>query len=30
MGDSYEGKINRVRTTVNHQEPDKVPIRSGN
>lgn len=28
MGDSYQEKINRIRTTVNHQEPDKVPILS--
>ncbi|WKY48148.1 uroporphyrinogen decarboxylase family protein [Eubacteriaceae bacterium ES3] len=28
MGDTYEEKIKRIITTVNHQEPDKVPILS--
>lgn len=28
MGDTYEERINRIKTTVNHQEPDKVPILS--
>ncbi|WKY47383.1 helix-turn-helix domain-containing protein [Eubacteriaceae bacterium ES3] len=28
MGDTYEEKVRRVMTTLNHQEPDKVPIMS--
>ncbi|PKM61828.1 MAG: hypothetical protein CVU99_01950 [Firmicutes bacterium HGW-Firmicutes-4] len=28
MGDTYQERINRIQTTVNHQEPDKVPILS--
>lgn len=28
MGDTYEERVNRFQTTINHQEPDKVPILS--
>jgi hypothetical protein len=28
MGDTYQERINRIKTTVNHEEPDKVPILS--
>lgn len=28
MGDTYQERINRIKTTVNHQEADKVPILS--
>lgn len=28
MGNTYQEKINRILTTVNHQEPDRVPILS--
>ena len=28
MGDTYEEKVRRIMTTLNHQEPDRVPIMS--